>query len=55
VNDRITLWGGRWSVQIVDESINDEAVSTSQTPSKSGPWPVFIAAITEASWSILRS
>jgi len=25
------------------------------TPSRSGPWPVFTAAITEASWSMLRS
>ena len=31
------------------------SVSISQTPSKSGPWPVCVAAITEARWSILRS
>src|SRR4051794_39128884 len=55
VDDFITPRCSQHCVYPVDESINDEAVSTSHTPSRSGPWPVFIVAIIEASWSIFRS
>ena len=55
MHDLVAARAGSRALTAVDESVDHEGFSTSHTPSRSGPAPAFICAITEASWLIFRS
>jgi hypothetical protein len=55
VDHRVTPRAGNVAFTRPMSRSTTKRFSTSQTPSKSGPKPVFIIGINEASWSIRRS